>query len=556
MLKKLIPRASSEQLLQEGTDLLSDGQFQARMKTIAKLLENSVDEAVELFNGYVENMMDQNSQPVERQKIQAYIHTFLHGERSEEYEAKIVIFFNELRLAGYHLGKLIVVLNQLHFMFTTHILSKRGLLPHAALELLGTLQRAFNIDQQVLVHVFTGELMQTAADGIAELIGKNSEIMYIKDLLAKLEQQNDLSQNVAAASEQLTASIDEVAKNAVDVADRTEEAVRETEQGKQIISVALNEIIRSELIFEQIVTSFMELQQYLNNIQEVAKLIENIAKETNLLALNASIEAAHAGEAGKGFAVVANEVRKLAANTMDSSKTVSHNVLEVSQLAERVSESIFSTQKVIQTGVKEAEDALPFLDKITSQIMEVSLATETIASITEEQAAAVNEVTHRMVQNAELTSESQELSRKTGDAVYALSKITEAFRSSLFANNVTLTTRSLLQLAKADHMLWKWRIYNTLMGYEQVQPEEVSSHLDCRLGKWYFNEATVRQFENHADYQNLDEPHQRVHQQARLAAEAYQNGDLQLAEQHLREIEQASADVIGLIDKLISQLSE
>src|SRR5690606_14532564 len=158
---------------------------------------------------------------------------------------------------------------------------------------------------------------------------------------------------------------------------------------------------------DQIVTSFNELQRYLNNIQEVAYLIEQIASQTNLLALNASIEAARAGEAGRGFAVVASEVRKLASDTMDSLRTVTDNVQDVSKLTKRVSDTIFSTQKVIKKGVQEAEDALPFLDKISRQISEVSVATESIASITQQQAAAVNEVTHRMIQNAELTSEAQ-----------------------------------------------------------------------------------------------------------------------------------------------------
>lgn len=554
MMKKLLPRASSEQLLQVGTDLTSKDQ--ERMATIAKLLEKAMDEAVDLFSGYLENIKDEGVQPIARESIQAYIHAFLHDERTKEYEDGIIVFFNELRSARYNVGKLTVVYNQLHFFFTTHILSKRGLLPHAAMELLETLQRAFNKDQHMLIDVFTIGLMQTAADGVAELMNKNSEIMFIKDLLAKLELQSDLSQNVAASSEQLSASIDEVARNASDVASHTDDAVRETEQGKEIISLALNEIIRSDHIFDQIVTSFTELQQYLNNIQEVAKLIERIAKETNLLALNASIEAAHAGEAGKGFAVVASEVRKLAEETMDSSKDVSQNVQEVSELTKRVADSIYSTQKVIKAGVEEAEDALPFLDNITRQIIEVGGATESIASITQEQAAAVNEVTHRMVQNAELTSEAQELSKKTGDAIYELSKMTELFRNTLFANNIRLSNRSLLQLAKTDHMLWKWRIYNMLMGYEQVQPEEVGSHRDCRLGKWYYSEATVQQYQNAADYHTLDAPHERVHQQARLAAEAYRKGDLQQAEQHLRDIELASAEVIRLIDNLIDKLDE
>lgn len=566
MLKKLLPRASSEHLLRGGGSLSHNSRYhrtfsfdhftdqdRERMVTLARLLERSAEEAVDVLSGYFDKIMNQEGRPVERVHIEKYIWSFLHKERTYEYIDEIVHFFAELRLAGYDAGELLVVLNQLHFFFTTHILSKTGIFPHKAFGLLETLQHAFNIDQQVLIEVYDEKLMQTAADGVAALMEKNSEIMYIKDLLARLEVQAELSQNVAAASEQLSASIDEVAKNAVDVATNTEDAVMETERGKEIISQALNEIIRSDQIFDQIVTSFNELQRYLNNIQEVAYLIEQIASQTNLLALNASIEAARAGEAGRGFAVVASEVRKLASDTMDSLRTVTDNVQDVSKLTKRVSDTIFSTQKVIKKGVQEAEDALPFLDKISRQINEVSVATESIASITQQQAAAVNEVTHRMIQNAELTSEAQGLSRKTGNAIYELSKITESFRSTLFTKNVRLSTRSLLQLAKTDHILWKWRVYNMLMGYENVQPQQIGSYKDCRLGRWYFDESSIDRFQAFAAYRDLDAPHQRVHQQARLAAEACHAGDFVVAEQHLREIEQASAIVIDLIDQLIKE---
>lgn len=569
MLKKLIPKASSVQLSKVGTDISLDSSFyeilsfnhytskdEANMSSLASLLEASIEEATDLFSEYVNHILEQTGSRIERQFILEYIQTFLYTERTVSYRDSILPFLSELYESGYPVSKLTVVFNHVHFLFTTHVLSKRGMLPHQSLGLLETLQRAVNIDQQLLIDLYINGTADTASAGIAQLMEKNSDIMFIKDLLAKLDVQNELSQNVAASSEQLTSTIDEVARNAVHVAEKTESAVHDTEHGQEIISNALNEIIHSDLIFDEIVSSFLQLQEYISNIQTVVDLIDNIAGETNLLALNATIEAAHAGHAGSGFAVVATEIRKLANSTMDSLKSVTDNVNEVSQLSKSVSDSIFSTQRVIKQGVKDAEEALPMLTTITNQIYEVNEATETIASITQEQAAAVNEVTHRMVQNAELTSEAQELANKTGDAVYELSQITESFRNTLFIHQSNLSTKSWIHLVKSDHILWKWKIYNMIMGYEKVKPEDVGSHRECRLGKWYFNDENLQLFQQLKAYRDLDHPHELVHQHAKYAAEAYSNGDIALVEEHLNHIEQASKQVVSMLDVLMDQLEE
>lgn len=567
MMKKLRPRASSEQLKQTGSDIPLNGRFgeilaynhftkkdEVNMKALARLLDSSLGEAADLFSGYVRHAQSQAAKPIERQALSDYLGTFLHQPRTEEYVDRVLPFFRELRRKGCHIGKLTVVFNQIHFLFVTHVLSRKGLLSHKRMELLETLQRAFNVDQQMLVEVFAEHQLETASVGITRLMGQISDIMYIKDLLMKLDQQTELTQGVAAAAEQLVASVDEVAHNATNVAGQTNDAAKEIENGKQVISLALGEIVRSNQYFDQIVASFLEFKNYLGNIQNIVELIDNIARETQLLALNASIEAARAGEAGRGFEVVAHEIRKLSTTTMDSLKAVSDNVTQVSRLAESVADAIFSTRDVIRRGVKEAEEAFPILSRITDQFSEVNLATESIASITEEQAAAVNDVTSRIFRVAELTMDAQGLSNKTGSAVYELSKITQWFRNQLFADQTRLSVKTLLQLAKSDHILWKWRIYSMIMGYEKVDPNEVSSHRDCRFGKWYFSDETMQRFRNNSDFQAMDGPHQLVHQYARLAAEACNAGDIQLAEEHLAAVEQASGQVIELIDGLIREL--
>ncbi|MGG3842931.1 CZB domain-containing protein [Anoxybacillus kestanbolensis] len=95
-----------------------------------------------------------------------------------------------------------------------------------------------------------------------------------------------------------------------------------------------------------------------------------------------------------------------------------------------------------------------------------------------------------------------------------------------------------------------------IVGYETVRPEDVASHYQCRLGKWYFDEQTKKQLQGTPAHEKLNAPHERVHVAAKKAVEAYAKGDLKGAEAQLIELEQASAEVIYFIDELIEKVEK
>ena len=95
-----------------------------------------------------------------------------------------------------------------------------------------------------------------------------------------------------------------------------------------------------------------------------------------------------------------------------------------------------------------------------------------------------------------------------------------------------------------------------LLGLEKVNPEDISSHHNCRLGKWYFNQKTKDRIGSSASYKAIDAPHQEVHHYAKLAAEAYTANNISLAEQHLDSLDKASEKVLTLIDELLMELEK
>ena len=170
-------------------------------------------------------------------------------------------------------------------------------------------------------------------------------------------------QSVATGVEEMMASIKEIAKNAIDATDVATSAVETAESTNETIA--------------KLGISSVE-------IGKVLKTITSIAQQTNLLALNATIEAARAGEAGKGFAVVANEVKELAKQTAIATKDISEKI------------------DAIQSGTKEAEQAISEITTIINQINDIQ---NTIASAVEEQTATTNEISRNVNQAARGSSE-------------------------------------------------------------------------------------------------------------------------------------------------------
>jgi methyl-accepting chemotaxis protein len=303
------------------------------------------------------------------------------------------------------------------------------------------------------------------------------------------------------------------------------------------------------------VASFSDLQKHVNDIEQVVTLINQIADQTNLLALNASIEAARAGEHGKGFAVVAQEVRKLAEGTVHALEDVSKNVKALKSYSNNVATSITETTAIIKDATDEAKESLPLLNSIVETIESINIDVTNTAAVSEQQAASIDEVSTRMMVISSLQEDIRKYGANTSKDIYDLGIEINRFRNDVIQNNnVQLSSIALLQLSKADHILWKWRVYNMFLGLEQLTPNDVSSHRDCRLGKWYFSEKTKQRFSNHTAYRELDRYHEQVHTNAKYAVEAYNGGNISKAEAHLHEIETASKHVLTYLNQLIQEL--
>lgn len=509
----------------------------------------------------IEDTMDKlcqqhlSNSSVTKKEISEYIRQFLVSKREHSYVKEVIIYYSKLREGGLSLNQAIMLLQILPSTCFSTLMAKTGWrLTQKNEPLYNSLQKAMSLELDLMTTVYMDGVTDNVANGFISLVAKNSENVHIRNLLKRMEQQYELSQSVAAASEQLSSSIEEVARTTTNVAELTGDAVDQMNHVQGVITTALHEIVQSDQTFDSIICKFNDLKESLDQIQNVVSIVDGIANQTHLLALNASIEAARAGEEGRGFAVVASEIRKLANNTKDSLQEVNDKVLTVDQLTHEVAESIQQASAIVKKGVLEADDAITNLSSFSEMMIKINKATTSIAAITEEQAASVNDTAQHVVEMADVTEDVSELANQTGRSIYELSVLTEQLRASLFVKNDDLSLRTMLQLVKTDHIFWKSRIYNMLLGYKKITPEQVMSHHDCNLGKWYEQEKTRNEFGQLEAYRMLDKPHRLVHENALAAVKAYLEQDYKKVEMHLTQIEEASLEVINCIDQILAEI--
>ncbi|WP_408002988.1 methyl-accepting chemotaxis protein [Pseudomonas reinekei] len=206
------------------------------------------------------------------------------------------------------------------------------------------------------------------------------------------DQQASRTSSVAAAIHQLGAAAQEIARNAAQASSQASDARHLAEEGQQVVDRSVAAMNQLSSLLSASSSNIESLNSKTVNIGQILDVITSISQQTNLLALNAAIEAARAGEAGRGFAVVADEVRNLAHRTQESAQQV-QTMIEELQVGARESVSTMSdSQRHSQNSVDIANLAGERLGSVTRRIGEIDGMNQSVATATEEQTAVVESI--------------------------------------------------------------------------------------------------------------------------------------------------------------------
>jgi methyl-accepting chemotaxis protein len=390
---------------------------------------------------------------------------------------------------------------------------------------------------------FAAALMDRTIDVAMSI---NESAVANAQMVGQLRAVDHESQSIAAATEETVTGIQEIWARSRDVAALAGEARSVTADGGHTVQQAVARMEQIATAVDGAATRVGELSVASERIAEIVSTIEAIAKQTNLLALNATIEAARAGEAGKGFAVVASEVKNLSNQTARATEDIRLRIDALKAEMGAIVASMEDGTRAVAAGQQAIREVSERMADIGDHIGRTEQRMSDIASILTQQSAAANQVASGTARIAE--------SSATNSA--AILRSVQATRGveTLLGNQLTQLMEQdipgkIVKIAKVDHVIWKKRLADMLVGLETLRPDELASHEACRLGKWYYGPSSMA-YRAHSAFVRLETPHRLVHDHGKAAARAFLDGDIDRALAEVAEVERASKDVIDLLDTL------
>lgn len=380
-------------------------------------------------------------------------------------------------------------------------------------------------------------------------VGQMTGMTSIREMLQRIQEQTPQIASMSAQAEEMGAAASETASSASNAASFVEQSLSIATSGVEKIQQAVGFVERSFTQFEQVSKQVQDVLDSMSEIEQIVSVIAGVADQTNLLALNAAIEAARAGEHGRGFSVVADEVRKLAEHTKTSVTDIRQKIEDLSQNSNHTAADILSLSQMMTEGKSVMQGAGQEVEQILQHVVTISEDIQKIAAGSEEQSAVVEEFAQLISLLNESANTTERVAHQTGEGIYAISQQFGEIRTRQILSVPIIDTHHALELSKTDHLLWTWRIYNMLLGYEHVDPKAVGNHHDCRLGRWADGPQSDVLRQN-SIFLKLSSPHERVHELARQAALACSQGNIHQASDLLAQMSQASQEVIGILEEL------
>nr|WP_175653397.1 methyl-accepting chemotaxis protein [Pseudomonas sp. Marseille-P9899] len=268
------------------------------------------------------------------------------------------------------------------------------------------------------------DTLQQISGSATQLASAAEELNSVTEESARgLQQQNNEIEQAATAVTEMTSAVEEVARNAVSTSEASQEATRSAGDGRDLVMETVSAIERMSNDVQSTSVLVGNLAEQSRDIGKVLDVIRGLADQTNLLALNAAIEAARAGEAGRGFAVVADEVRALAHRTQQSTAEIERMIGSIQGGTEQAVSSMRNSTERAESTLSIARGAGMALETITGAVAQINERNLVIASAAEEQAQVAREVDRNLVNINDLSVQSATGAHQTSAASAELSRL-------------------------------------------------------------------------------------------------------------------------------------
>ncbi|NMZ35279.1 methyl-accepting chemotaxis protein [Pseudomonas brenneri] len=268
------------------------------------------------------------------------------------------------------------------------------------------------------------ELISGIRDGVTQIASAAEELSAVTEQTsAGVNSQKIETDQVATAMHEMTATVQEVARNAEQASQAASAADGQAREGDKVVAEAIAQIERLADEVARSTDAMAHLQQESNKIGSVMDVIKAVAEQTNLLALNAAIEAARAGEAGRGFAVVADEVRGLAQRTQKSTEEIEGLVAGLQNGTQQVANVMNNSRSLTDSSVELTRKAGVSLENITRTVSNIQSMNQQIAAAAEQQSAVAEEISRSIVNVRDVSEQTATASDETAKSSVELARL-------------------------------------------------------------------------------------------------------------------------------------
>jgi methyl-accepting chemotaxis protein len=268
------------------------------------------------------------------------------------------------------------------------------------------------------------ELIGGISDSVTQIASAAEELSAVTEQTsAGVNSQKVETDQVATAMHQMTATVQEVARNAEEASEAAVAADQQAREGDKVVNEAIAQIERLANEVGHSTTAMGELKRESDKIGSVLDVIKSVAQQTNLLALNAAIEAARAGEAGRGFAVVADEVRSLAQRTQKSTEEIEDLIAGLQSGTQQVSTIMDNSRELTVSSVELTRRAGKSLESITRTVSAIQAMNQQIAAAAEQQSATAEEINRSVLNVRDVSEQTSAASEETAASSVELARL-------------------------------------------------------------------------------------------------------------------------------------
>jgi len=381
------------------------------------------------------------------------------------------------------------------------------------------------------IHIVADQISKTAAQVAAEAV------------------------NVSDASRAMAATSEDIAKNCQVAADGAMRASESATNGAQVVENSIKVMREIADTVQESSRTVASLGERSTQIGTIISSIKEIAEQTNLLALNAAIEAARAGEQGRGFAVVADEVRKLAERTSSATREIAEMIATIQSETGSAVSAMEKGMTQVQAGTSEAARSGEALRDILEQINAVATQVSQIAAAAEEQTVSTASISQNIETIKETIHVTSRESKTSAAAASEMNAIAEELMAGIGKFKIREDASLSINKAKSAHMIFIGRIKAHLEGALKLDPDALTTHLTCAFGKWFQTQGqqSCGQF---GEFREIEVPHAQVHDLGKQAVKAFNAGDKAKAFALCEKMEESSMVLVGILDKLNNSIAE